>query len=112
LPDATLGAALELRGPVLLPELLIPTVTPPPPPPRFSTAGVAAQSVTPERRVLGRPWLLVPGPALAFQPGVDVRAPLAGEATDPDERRPGSFLPPPLKGTQTHLQFVGELLLD
>ena len=55
--------------------------------------------------------LLVSGPALPLQPGVDVDAPVAGGAADPDERRPGAFLPPPLKGTQADLQLVGELLL-
>jgi hypothetical protein len=54
-------------------------------------------------------WLLAS--ALLLQPGIDVSTPIAWRAADPDERRPGPFLPPSLKGAQAHLQLVGELLL-
>ena len=55
--------------------------------------------------------LLVLAASLPLQPGVDVRAPVAKRASDSDECRPGSFLPPPLEGAHARLQLVGELLL-
>jgi hypothetical protein len=61
--------------------------------------------------MVDRSWLLAFGPALLFQPGVDVNASVAGGPADLDERRPAAFLPPPFEGTDAHLELVGELLL-
>src|SRR4029453_14871238 len=55
--------------------------------------------------------LLALATSLPLQPGVDVRAPVAKRASDSDECRPGTFLPPPLEGAHAHLELVGELLL-
>ena len=55
--------------------------------------------------------LLALATSLPLQPGVDVRAPVAKRASDSDESRPGSFLPPPLEGAHARQQLVGELLL-